>query len=295
MDSAASRHHSPVFDLSGANPFDVVFEVDRFRGDGAGWRSITLLLNGSLLDVFHAFTHGLLELIDLDADRKIVFNPENDGVARPTVSNQLKFSASFEVEDLKEDIFSPFSPEEDNVTISAPSAQPERRFLTLPTRASGGKRKAQKIISLCVSATIQHLLKSGRRCRLQTTSVDLLVKWWQYGSQEELAVKDVPVELLPPPEPATIVATRICHRDFSVVESLPVPPSIHISLGLSPPVIYRSGDPTPILEISITNTANQPVTMISFGSQPYISSHHAQSNNHARIISTSAEISLENF
>lgn len=35
--------------------------------------------------------------------------------------------------------------------------------------------------------------------------------------------------------------------------------------------------------------------MISFGSQPHISRAHAQSNNHARIISTSANISLENF
>lgn len=72
--------HSTVFDLSGTNPFDVYFEVDRFRGDGGGWRSFTLLLNGSLLDVPHALTNGLLELIDLDADCKIVFKAKDDGM-----------------------------------------------------------------------------------------------------------------------------------------------------------------------------------------------------------------------
>ena len=118
------------------------------------------------------------------------------------------------------------------------------------------------------------------------------MKWWRYG---ELAVKDVPMEQRPPQQPATVVATQVCHQDFSVVKSLPVPPSVYISLALSHPVIYRSGDHAPMLKISIMNTADQPVIMVSFGSQPYISSTHAQPNNHARIISTSAQISLENF
>lgn len=168
-------------------------------------------------------------------------------------------------------------------------------MLTLLTRESGGRRKAQKIIPLRISESIKHLLKPGRRYRLQTTSIDIGVKWWRYGSKGELAVKDVPMELLPSPQPATLVATQVCHRDFSVVELLPVPPSVYISLALSPPVIYKSGDHPPILKISITNTAYQPVTMISFGSQPHISPTHAQSNNHARVTSTSANISLENF
>lgn len=85
------------------------------------------------------------------------------------------------------------------------------------------------------------------------------------------------------------------HRDSSFVESLPVPPTVYISLTHSPPVIYRSGVPAPILKISITNTTDQPVTMISFGSQPHISPMRDRSNNHARVISTSANISLENF
>ena len=147
---------------------------------------------------------------------------------------------------------------------------------------------------MCIPKTIKHMLKSGRKYRLQTTSIDLSVKWWRYGSQEELAVKDVPIELLSPLEPGAVVATQLSHRDFTVFESLPVPPSVHISLDLSHPFIYRSGDPAPTLKISVTNTADQPVTIISFGSQPHISTH-AQPNNHARVISTSADISLDNF
>lgn len=284
--------HSPVYDLSGTNPFDVFFEVDRFRGDGGGWRSITLLLNGSLLDVPHAWSHGLLELIDLDADCKIVFDPKYDGIAKPTESTSR--NDPFELVDVEEDSHITFTSEDDNLTASAPSAQPQNRFLTLLTRESRGRRKAQKAIPLCIPKTIKHMLKPGRKYRLQTTNIDLGVKWWRYGSQEELAVKDVPMELLPSPEPAAVVATQLCHRDFTVVESLPVPPSVYISLDLSQPVIYRSGDPAPTLKISVTNTARQPVTMISFGSQPHISAH-AQPNNHARVISTSAHISLDNF
>ena len=54
--------HSLVFDLSGTNPSNVFFQVDRFRGGGGGWRSITLLLegsqllDGSLLDAHRALT-----------------------------------------------------------------------------------------------------------------------------------------------------------------------------------------------------------------------------------------------
>ena len=283
---------SPVCDLSGTNPFDIFFEVDRFRGDGGGWRSVTLLLNGSLLDVPHAWNYGLLDLIDLDADRKVVFDPEYDGLARPTQSTLRSYS--FELVDVEENSRVTFTSEDDNLTTSAPSAQPQNQFLTLLTRESGGRRKAQKAIRLCIPETIKYMLKPGHKYRLQTTSIDLGVKWWRYGSQEELAVKDVPMELLSPSEPKAVVATQICHRDFTVIEALPVPPSVNISFDLSHPVIYRSGDPAPTLKISITNTADQPVTMISFGSQPHTSTH-AQPNNHARVISTSADISLDNF
>lgn len=54
--------HSTVFDLSGTNPFDVYFEIDRFQGDGGGWRSFTLLLNGSLLDVSSRFDQWITEI-----------------------------------------------------------------------------------------------------------------------------------------------------------------------------------------------------------------------------------------
>ena len=83
--------------------------------------------------------------------------------------------------------------------------------------------------------------------------------------------------------------------ETSVVKSLPVPPSVYISLAIFSPVIYRPGDAITIFKISVTNTANQPVTRVSVGSQPYVLSDHAQSNNHACVIDTSANISPGNF
>ena len=282
-----------MFDLSDTSPSDVSFGIDRVRGDGGGWRPITLLLNGSLLDVPHTFTHALLELIDLDTDCRTIFDPESKVTARPTVSTESK--DSFKVDDREVDCFSPFKSEDDNVTASAPSVRPESWLLTLLTRESSGHQKAQKITPLCVPETIKHLLKPGRKYCLQTNSIDLGEKWWRYGSQAELSVKDVPQGLFHPSETATLLATQLCHRDFSVVESLPVPPSVYISLVLSSPAIYRSGDAITILKISVTNLTNQPVTMVSVDSQPYVLPHHAQSNNHACVISTSANISPGNF
>lgn len=179
--------------------------------------------------------------------------------------------------------------------VASLSAQPQNHFSTLPTRESGGRWKAHKAIPLCIPKTIKHMLKPGHKYRLQTTSIDLGIRWWRYDSQGELAVKNLPLELLPLSEPATVVATQTCHRDFTVVTSLPVPPSVRISLDLSHPVTYRLGDPTPILKISITSSADQPVTTISFGCQPLVLSSHVQSNSHAHVISTSTNIALQNF
>ena len=109
--------HSPVYDLSGTNPFDVFFEVDMFRGDGGGWRSTTLLLNRSMLDVPHVWSHGLLKLIDLDADRKIVFDPKSDGIAGSTPSTLC--SDSFDLVDIEENSRITFTSEDDSLTTSA--------------------------------------------------------------------------------------------------------------------------------------------------------------------------------
>ena len=71
----------------------------------------------------------------------------------------------------------------------------------------------------------------------------------------------------------------------------PIPPIVHISLTLFPPVIHKSGDLPSILKISVVSTADQLVTMISFGCQPHISPICPQSNNYACVI----YISLQSF
>ena len=52
------------------------------------------------------------------------------------------------------------------------------------------------MIPLRILEIFEHLLKTGRS--LQTIGIDTGVKWWLYSSHGELAVKDVPMELLPP-------------------------------------------------------------------------------------------------
>ncbi len=106
--------------------------LDRFRGDAGGWRLITLLLNGSLLDVPYALIHGLLELIDLEIVCKIVIKPNH--LARPNLSTQR--SNSFQLVDIEEEEDSRVTlrSEDDILTTLAPSAQPQNQFLILQVR-----------------------------------------------------------------------------------------------------------------------------------------------------------------
>lgn len=62
------------------------------------------------------------------------------------------------------------------------------------------------MVPLRILEIFEHLLKTGRRYSLQTIGIDTGVKWWLYSSHGELAVKDVPMELLPPSDPAAFVA-----------------------------------------------------------------------------------------
>ena len=124
------------------------------------------------LDVPYALIHGLLELIDLDIECKIVIKSYH--LARPNLSTQC--SDPFQLVNIEEDSRVTFRSEGDNLTTLAPSAQPQNQSLTLQNREAGGRRKAQRTIPLCISETIKHMLKPGRNYRLQTTSTDIGVK-----------------------------------------------------------------------------------------------------------------------
>ena len=111
-----------------------------------------------------------MELIDLETDCRIVIESNDDGLARPNLSTQR--SDPFQLVDIKEDTFVTFR---SNLTTLALSAQPQNQFLTFQTRELGGRRKAQKIIPLRISETIEHMLEPGRKYRLQTSSTDIRV------------------------------------------------------------------------------------------------------------------------
>ncbi|KAK4983214.1 hypothetical protein LTR50_007360 [Elasticomyces elasticus] len=140
-----------------------------------------------------------------------------------------------------------------------------------------------------------HILKgrvtAGRRYRLQLRDLDLHVKWWTYGAKNDLP------DPLPPSKTTKLVAARHTQKEFLVVESLPRPPPVSISFSLSPRVVHRSGNPSTILRLEITNRGSRPITVKSSGDQPYMSSMvpYAPPTNHTHITSTTKPITIENF
>ena len=112
-------------------------------------------VNGSLLDLPHALTNGLLDLMGLDAVCRIDFKYEDDGIATFILSTRP--SSFFNLT------------EDGKLTTSAPW------FLTLLIRGSGGRNILQKNVPLRIPEVFQNLLRTGHRFGLQTTSIE--VEW----------------------------------------------------------------------------------------------------------------------
>ena len=227
------------------------------RGASDLTRPMNILTDDSLFDIPYAFSKGLLKLIDLDSKEQVDLG---------LVGTSLK-----------------------------PTANP--KLITLPPRASRLPRfKYDFVIPLRLNAHIRPALAPDHQYRVELGTLELGIKWWSYGDDGDREVHSSDSSL-PPSEPAKLVASKSAHRDFSVVNSLPKPPSISISMSLSSNIVHRSKSPPTTLRVVITNKGNRTITLRSSGDQSFLCPSNGAENtpNHHRITSTKPPPSIDNF
>ena len=154
-------------------------------------RSMNILIDGSLFDIPYAFSKGLLRLIDLDSKEQVDLD---------FVGTSLKPTAN-------------------------------ARIFTLPPRTSPLRLfEYDLVIPLRLNAHIKPALVPDHQYRVELGTLELGIRWWNYGDDVDLELH-ASNSSLPPPKPAKLVALKSARRDFSVVNSLPKPPSIFISMS----------------------------------------------------------------
>lgn len=234
-------HCPAVLDLSKEHTFDALLKVRRTHTD-TDLRPITLLTTGSVLEPRVAFRNGYFKLTEAR---------ENGGV----------ISVQDESESDK------IGGNENTVSIEE---APDDAFVTLPSRA-GGRGDLQRrihydvVIPLRLAERFREELIPGRTYNLNPAGDALGIKWWSYGSKENL------LKSLPASEPAKLSAQRVSGKvNFLAVSSLASPPSISVSLSLSSSVVRRAEDSPPTLRMEVTNSGNKPITLKTAGQQPHI-------------------------
>jgi len=250
-----STYSPAVLDLEGTVPYDVVLQVRRGASDLT--RPMNILTDDSLFDIPHAFSNGLLKLIDLDSKEQV-------GLGFVGIS--LK-----------------------------PTANP--RIITLPPRTPRlPPFEYDLVIPLRLNDHIKPALVPDHKYRVELGTLELGIKWWSYGDDADLELQ-ASNSPLPPSEPAKLVASKPTHRDFSVVNSLPKPPGISISMSLSSNIVHRSKSPPTTLRVIITNEDDRAITLRSSGDQSFLHLSNRAENipNGHRITSTKPSPSLSNF
>ena len=250
-----STYSPAVLDLEGIVPYDVVLQVRRGASDLT--RPMNILTDDSLFDIPHAFSKGLLKLVDLNSKEQVDLG---------FVGTSLK-----------------------------PTAIP--RIITLPPRTSRLPLfEYDLVIPLRLNVHIKPALVADHQYRVELGTLELGIKWWSYGDDADLELH-ASNSSLPPSEQAKLVASKSAHRDFSVVNSLPKPPRISISMSLSSNIVHRSRSPPTTLRIVITNEGDRAITLRSSGDQNFLHPSNGAENipNHHRITSTKPSPSIRNF
>lgn len=222
-----STYIPAILDLEGIVPYDIVLQVRHGASDLT--QQMNILADDSLFDIPHAFSNGLLKVIDLDSNEQV----------------DLGFVAG-----------------------SSTTASP--KIISLPPRTPRLPLfQYDLVIPLQLNIHIKNALVPGHEYRVELDTLDLGIKWWNYGNDPKLNLHD-PTPSLPPSEPAKLVAMKPTHRDFSVVTSLPKPGPVSIALSLSSDTVHRSKTPPTTVRVAVTNKGTRPITLRSSGDQSFI-------------------------
>ncbi|KAI0107465.1 hypothetical protein GGR51DRAFT_515574 [Nemania sp. FL0031] len=260
-----ANNHPPIFDLSGAVPFEVYLTVRRNAEDDADSRDLVILKTGSVFDLPEALEKGLVELVD-EASGEVVRHPHNN-------SDQAR---SQQVAITKTDTDS---------------------FITLPPDVQRRDRPI-KTVPLNVTPCLRALVKPELKYHLRLRDKYLGVRWWAWGGPPEPWKDDSEA---PPSEHKTLISCGpLRSKTFTVVSEVSIPPKLSISLSLAektPVSEGKDGDESeassPVIQITTTNTGGQPIILKTIGDQPHLKAPGEITDPRARITADSPNV--QNF
>lgn len=234
-----------VFDASGQLPFSIVIGLCRKSPADTDPRPLLLETAGSILDVPYALANRLLTLHEED--------PKDDTQLINVDVGRLNKVAAKETE-----------------CLSLPSplnrTEPWRDALT---------------VYLChvdPSGQLASILEPEKKYTIRLASEDLGVQRWAYSDQNEFT-NDIEGKPSHDSETVKLVNSKptASKAAFKVVSSLPWPPKIETRLRLcasSPSsdsaLPNATSDSSTALEVSVTNTGSDPVTVQTRGRQRFL-------------------------
>lgn len=231
-----SIHSDHSCDISGRTPFKITIEIHR-QGLGGDRRPLTLLKPGSLLDPSSAIAEGKIQVIDAKTGLLVRQSEQKEETATP-----IQLSMDFE------DSFITLEP------------KPDRKHSAVDTVQYSFVLKNEKHEALLGNRLY---VEAGHEYILQIAPGDLGVKWWNYGSKEELLAPKGSERPLTLSEPGRIYTRSIAKTRFFAVANLPRPPTVTISFSLSSSLVRLSGNPPVTLQVIIALDGPSPVTVRS--------------------------------
>ncbi|CAJ2506670.1 Uu.00g078560.m01.CDS01 [Anthostomella pinea] len=280
-----ANFNGPIFDLSGNAPFEIFLNIrkNKLLETRLDARHLTILRTGSIFYLRAALRKDLIQLTD-----------ETRGVRVRLAAQDQEITGE--------------GPQVDMSRVS------EDSFITLPIDFSK-PRGTLLSVALDAAACLRDVVEVGHQYRLEFRDKNLGVQWWSWGSPESLFPDGIPARL-PPGEPATMMAGRVCSRRFRVVPYVALPPKLDIRLSLtgteldpissqqskatpsSPPTASTTASPTPIptpsLKLTIKNPHPFPLTLQTHLHQPYLSPPLTPPNPYPRILAP-GPLNLRNF
>lgn len=234
-----------VFDASGQLPFSIVIGLCRKSPADTDPRPLLLETAGSVLDVQYALANGLLTLHEQD--------PQD-----VTQSVEVDLSQLSKV------------------------AAKEAECLSLSSRVNRTEHWRDALtVYKChvdVDGELASYLKPGKKYTIRLASEDLGVKRWAYSDHNKFFDND-DGKLSHDSEAVNLVNSRLTasKATFTVVKSLPWPPKIETRMRLCASSSFSDfalPDVTPssttALEVSVTNTGSDPVTVQTQGHQVFL-------------------------
>lgn len=233
-----------VFDASGRLPFSIVFGLCRRSPADTDPRPLLLETAGSVLDVPYALAHGLLTVHEQD--------PEEAKQWVEVDLSRLNKVATKEAE-----------------CLSLPS----------PVNRTEHWRDAFTVY-LCyvdVDGALAAILEPAKKYIIRLASEDLGVKRWAYSDRKQFV--DINGEPSHDPEAAKLVNSKSTagNATFTVVKSLSWPPRIETRMRLcasssssDSAVADSRPSSSTALEVSVTNTASDSVTVQTRGHQRFL-------------------------